>query len=104
MSLYAVERSTGLELYYQKRYAPEDAIEVPDYSDPPDPSYRLHLDTENKKLVWLAPSPVTPMPTDPVKVLQQENELLKSQIKAQSDRADFMEDCLAEMSAAVYKV
>lgn len=34
--------------------------------------------------------------------LQDENKLLKSQIKAQSDRSDFLEDCLAEMATKVY--
>lgn len=32
----------------------------------------------------------------------QENKLLKVQLKAQTDRADFIEDCLAEMAGVVY--
>ena len=31
-----------------------------------------------------------------------ENTLLKAQIQAQSDRSDFVEDCIAEMATVVY--
>lgn len=34
--------------------------------------------------------------------LEAENKLLKAQIAAQSDRADFVEDCIAEMAMRVY--
>lgn len=34
--------------------------------------------------------------------LEAENKLLKAQITAQSDRADFVEDCIAEMAMQVY--
>ena len=34
--------------------------------------------------------------------LQAENKLLKAQVQAQSERADFVEDCLAEMASLVY--
>lgn len=34
--------------------------------------------------------------------LIKENELLKAQIKAQSERNDFMEDCIAEMAMQIY--
>jgi cell division protein FtsB len=34
--------------------------------------------------------------------LAAENNLLKAQIKAQSDRSDFVEDCIAEMATQVY--
>lgn len=33
---------------------------------------------------------------------QAENKLLKAQLQAQSDRADFIEDCIAEMAVQVY--
>lgn len=33
---------------------------------------------------------------------EQENKLLKAQVAAQSDRADFVEDCIAEMAMQVY--
>lgn len=34
--------------------------------------------------------------------LTSENSLLKAQIQAQSDRSDFVEDCIAEMATVVY--
>lgn len=34
--------------------------------------------------------------------LSEENTLLKAQIKAQTDRSDFLEDCIAEMAMLVY--
>lgn len=34
--------------------------------------------------------------------LEAENKLLKAQIAAQSDRADFVDDCIAEMAMQVY--
>lgn len=34
--------------------------------------------------------------------LTYENALLKAQIQAQSDRSDFVEDCIAEMATQVY--
>ena len=34
--------------------------------------------------------------------LIQENKLLKAQLKAQTDRSDFIEDCIAEMAGVVY--
>lgn len=37
-----------------------------------------------------------------LEALQEENKLLKAQLQAQSDRADFIEDCIAEMAMAVY--
>ena len=46
------------------------------------------------------PEPSAPQPT--INDLIKENELLKAQIQAQSDRNDFMEDCIAEMVMQIY--
>ena len=46
------------------------------------------------------PEPSAPLPT--INDLIKENELLKAQIQAQSDRNDFMEDCIAEMAMQIY--
>lgn len=35
--------------------------------------------------------------------LKEENHLLKEQVKAITDRSDFIEDCIAEMAMQVYK-
>lgn len=34
--------------------------------------------------------------------LEAENKLLKAQLKAQTERSDFLEDCIAEMATIVY--
>lgn len=34
--------------------------------------------------------------------LQRENKLLKAQLQAQTERSDFIEDCIAEMAMTVY--
>lgn len=34
--------------------------------------------------------------------LQRENKLLKAQLQAQTERSDFIEDCIAEMATMVY--
>lgn len=34
--------------------------------------------------------------------LQEENKLLKAQLQAQTERSDFIEDCIAEMAMTVY--
>ncbi len=39
---------------------------------------------------------------DTLKTLQQENKLLKAQLQAQTERSDFIEDCIAEMATQVY--
>lgn len=47
-------------------------------------------------------SPPKPIPTPTIEDLAAENKLLKAQLKAQSDRSDFIEDCIAEMATVVY--
>ena len=37
-----------------------------------------------------------------IKTLAEENKLLKAQLQAQTDRSDFIEDCIAEMATQVY--
>lgn len=47
-----------------------------------------------------------PLPEIPKNIiipdLQKENTLLKAQVKAMSERSDFIEDCIAEMATKVY--
>lgn len=42
------------------------------------------------------------LPKTPTEKLQEENRLLKAQLKAQTERSDFIEDCIAEMAGVVY--
>lgn len=50
------------------------------------------------------PEPVEPPPTteERVAALEAENKLLKEQVSAQADQAEFYEDCIAEMATVVY--
>ena len=50
------------------------------------------------------PEPVEPPPTteERVAALEAENKLLKEQVSAQADQAEFYEDCIAEMATIVY--
>ena len=44
-----------------------------------------------------------PAPPKTNEVLESENTLLKAQVKALSDRGEFLEDCIAEMAMQVYQ-
>lgn len=46
------------------------------------------------------PEPLTS--EERIAILESENALLKAQLQAQSDRSDFIEDCIAEMAMRVY--
>lgn len=46
--------------------------------------------------------PSEPLPPSSVEALVAENKLLKAQIQAQTERSDFIEDCIAEMATQVY--
>ena len=45
---------------------------------------------------------VEPEKPTTIEDLKQENKLLKAQLKAQTERSDFIEDCIAEMAGVVY--
>lgn len=49
-----------------------------------------------------SPPPPPPTTEERVAALEAENKLLKEQVSAQSDQAEFYEDCIAEMAAVVY--
>lgn len=46
---------------------------------------------------------VPPEPVKTVDELAAENELLRAQVRALSDRGEFIEDCIAEMAMQVYQ-
>lgn len=49
-----------------------------------------------------APEPEPPTTEERVAKLESENKLLREQVSAQADQAEFYEDCIAEMAAIVY--
>ena len=61
--------------------------------------------TPEEIAAWEAKHPVPP-PRAPTALeeLQADTKIIKAQVQAQSDRADFVEDCIAEMAGQVYNV
>ena len=55
---------------------------------------------ESEELPELPPPP--PTTEERVAALEAENKLLKEQVIAQADQAEFYEDCIAEMATVVY--
>lgn len=49
-----------------------------------------------------APEPEPPTTEERVAKLENENKLLREQVSAQADQAEFYEECIAEMAAIVY--
>lgn len=67
----------------------------------PEGTGRLYI--EDGKLLRVPDDiPETPSVPTPVEILEQENKLLKAQLQAQTERSDFIEDCIAEMATMVY--
>ena len=48
------------------------------------------------------PEPEPPTTKERVEKLESENKLLREQVSAQADQAEFYEECIAEMAAIVY--
>lgn len=48
------------------------------------------------------PKPEPPTTDERVENLESENKLLREQVSAQADQAEFYEECIAEMAAIVY--
>lgn len=55
----------------------------------------LKIDVKNKKYYYIKS-------VFSKKQIVQENKLLKAQLQAQTERSDFIEDCIAEMAGVVY--
>lgn len=49
-----------------------------------------------------APEPEPPTTHERLEKLEAENKLLREQVSAQADQAEFYEECIAEMAAIVY--
>lgn len=48
------------------------------------------------------PKPEPPTTDERLEKLENENKLLREQVSAQADQAEFYEECIAEMAAIVY--
>lgn len=78
MFYYRISNGTPLYIYEaeHKKHVDDVAVEYP-------------LDKSHKTLSYFD-------------MIQQENKLLKAQLQAQTERSDFIEDCIAEMAGVVY--
>ena len=48
------------------------------------------------------PGPQEPSTEERLAIVEGENKLLRAQLQAQTDRSDFIEECIAEMATMVY--
>lgn len=91
-------------------FIPDGWAKVPDYMQIPYTFPFVILTVDKDTVVSMEPNKAAyeeamkHKSEDPktVEDLQQENKLLKAQIKAQTERSDFIEDCIAEMATQVY--
>lgn len=72
---------------------------IPRYAYVPDGSPKWRERTQEE----MDADYVEPQPVKTVDELAAENELLRAQIQALSDRGEFIEDCIAEMAMQVYQ-
>lgn len=95
-----IDEGTGDKYHH----AQGNYFDKPIYTDDGVPRYKLvdgkAIERTSEEIE--ADKPELPLPQPTITDLMKENELLKAQIKAQSDRNDFMEDCIAEMAMQVY--
>lgn len=98
-----IDEGTGDRYHHaQNNYFPKpkyDERGIPRYSYVPneDPKWRERTPEE------MDADYVTPEPVKTVDELAAENELLRAQVQALSDRGEFIEDCIAEMAMQVYQ-
>lgn len=86
----------------QNNYFPKpkcDERGIPRYAHVPDGSPKWRERTQEEMDADYVP----PEPVKTVNELAAENELLRAQVRALSDRGEFIEDCIAEMAMQVYQ-
>lgn len=98
-----IDEGTGDRYHHaQGNYFPGPLYDdrgIPRYAYVPDgaPKWRERT-TEEMEADYVPPQPVKT-----VDELAAENELLRAQVQALSDRGEFIEDCIAEMAMQVYQ-
>lgn len=89
-------------MHAQNYYFPAplyDERGIPRYSYVPNGSPKWRERTQEEMDADYVP----PQPVKTVDELAAENELLRAQVQALSDRGEFIEDCIAEMAMQVYQ-
>lgn len=90
-------------MHAQNYYLPAPMYDnrgIPRYAYVPDGSPKWRERTKEEMDADYVPPPDPPKSNAE---LQAENELLRAQVKALSDRGEFIEDCIAEMAMQVYQ-
>jgi hypothetical protein len=103
MSLYAYNRGSGVTFSIEKPGIAVDYVELED-NFTPEMTKQYRVNDGSLSIVERLMSETTEDEETPVTLesLQEENKLLKAQVQAQSDRSDFLEDCIAEMALEIY--
>ena len=98
MTYYIVEgKNQNAIIYYTEKEAIDSNKKYITVNELPEGSGILKTDSIS---VWYDNN--DDVHVDPITHLQQENKFLKAQLKAQTERSDFIEDCIAEMAGVVY--
>lgn len=105
---YQEDRAAAQEAYdivYEEwtRIPEEDRGAAPEYQDPEEPILWVEGLTPEEIEAILNPPNVPETDAEKLVRLEQENHILKAQNTALSDRADFIEDVIAEMALQVYQ-
>ena len=99
-----IDEGTGDRYHHaQNNYLPKlqrDERGIPRYAYMPDGDPKWRERTAEEMDADYVPPPEPPKSNEE---LQAENELLRAQVKALSDREEFIEDCIAEMAMQVYQ-
>lgn len=99
-----IDEGTGDRYHHaQGNYFPGPLYDdrgIPRYAYVPDGSPKWRERTPEEMDADYVPPPDPPKSNAE---LQAENELLRAQVKALSDRGEFIEDCIAEMAMQVYQ-
>lgn len=98
-----IDEGTGDRYHHaQNNYFPKpkyDERGIPRYAHVPDGAPKWRERTQEEMDADYVP----PEPVKTVDELAAENELLRAQVQALSDRGEFIEDCIAEMAMQVYQ-
>lgn len=101
---YQIDEGSGYKyVRAQNEYFPaplHDDRGIPRYAYVPDGNPKWRERTQEEMDADYVPPPEPPKSNAE---LQTESELLRAQVKALSDRGEFIEDCIAEMAMQVYQ-
>lgn len=87
---------------------PDGWVAVPEWMEIPKTFPFVEIKAEDGVVVNMTagtapdPEPEPPTTDERVEKLESENKLLREQVSAQADQAEFYEECIAEMAAIVY--